>query len=676
MWRPSGNLIIGGQAFATDAPIVNWREGPHWDAHSQYCQTTETDGHPGCTRTATGDLPFSKVMQRKITKRYMTRPALRNSKWNNGENAPYDAVKSVVSQFVLHHDGCSSAAMCFDVLQNERGLSVHFIVDNDGIIYQTLDLALVAFHAAQWNNNSIGVEMCNRGDAAKEPHYYESGKYGPDRTPRFCKINGHTFKAFDYTAAQYEAMRKLSKALIRLFPNLPPEYPQSSPGVQTWDTMPEPASMKFSGFIGHYHLTQRKWDPGFFDFQDFCRKLRGDNCFYMFPKPPDPKDPRQQLPVVPRESGELLAAAKKLYEMNEAKADGGFFPVGPWGEARLWHGGVHLAAKENDPVFAPFPGRIVAARMATHTAIGSVNFVLLHHLVSLGERKLDFYSLYMHLADEPTLKLPRPTPWLAGDTWKQPIDKDGDIVLMDEAVEAGALIGHVGTAGPADLARGQIHVEVFSKSELFPADAFPGQPWRVVDGSAGGRFCDAPEVNDLIDSNKDGMLSRDELKAFYSTGAGEAARYLVTYHVSEWTPEPPWAEALRAPKDFAKLPAEEIESLVAEQITPGLWWTPKVASHARLPPDGVVYHYHPVSFVTWLNRTISDSAADAARRGTNAVDESKAAVVPDGVTDDLNDLDGSSMRSTTDVVGDPCNDQLTLKELAAGFDTPDCAVTP
>jgi len=25
-----------------------------------------------------------------------------------------------------------------------------------------------------------------------------------------------------------------------------------------------------------------------------------------------------------------------------------FFPVGPWGEARLWHGGVHLAG--NDPL--------------------------------------------------------------------------------------------------------------------------------------------------------------------------------------------------------------------------------------------------------------------------------------------------------------------------------------
>ena len=33
--------------------------------------------------------------------------------------------------------------MASSVLQNERGLSCHFLLDNDGTIYQTLDLALM-----------------------------------------------------------------------------------------------------------------------------------------------------------------------------------------------------------------------------------------------------------------------------------------------------------------------------------------------------------------------------------------------------------------------------------------------------------------------------------------------------------------------------------------------------
>ena len=62
---------------------------------------------------------------------------------------------------------------------------------------------------------------------------------------------------------------------LRLLPNLPAEFPQSGAGVQSWDTLPPSASFSFSGYIGHYHLTNQKWDPGPFDFKDFCRKLRG-----------------------------------------------------------------------------------------------------------------------------------------------------------------------------------------------------------------------------------------------------------------------------------------------------------------------------------------------------------------------------------------------------------------
>src|SRR5207249_2319794 len=103
-------------------------------------------------------------------------------------------------------------------------------------------------------------------------------------------------------------------------------------------------------------------------------------------------------------------ATNQLYKLNEARADGGFFPVGPWGESRLWHGGVHLVGQDRDPVFAPFPGRLVAARMGKTSAIGSQNFVLLKHDMALGRSKVPFYSLYMHLADE--LLEAKPVEWM------------------------------------------------------------------------------------------------------------------------------------------------------------------------------------------------------------------------------------------------------------------------
>ncbi|MBA2540356.1 MAG: N-acetylmuramoyl-L-alanine amidase [Deltaproteobacteria bacterium] len=669
--RPSGKLIIGGQAFDTDAPIVNFREGPRWDATQETLIPTETDpnpfAQPGAHQAAPGKWTAYDADHKNpnFTARCQGRPALRH-KWNNGMNAPYESAKQVIRQFMIHHDGCASADMCFSVAQNERGLSVHFLCDNDGTIYQTLDLALEGWHGSELNSASIGVELCNRGDAFKEPNYYAK-KGGRDVKP--CKINNHTIKSFDFTRAQYDSMKRLSRALLRLLPNLPAEYPQSSPGVQTWNTVGYGGMSRFNGYLGHYHLTDNKWDPGPFDFKDFCQGIRGAFSFPLFPRGVPKKDrggANQLQPVVPDQSSAVKEEAEMLYALNEAKADGGFFPVGPWGEARLWHGGIHIAPPTTSPegsrVFAPFPGRLVAARMGPPSAIGSTNFVLLRHQMSLSDRKLEFYSLYMHLSD--ATKTDKPPEWLVKAREAKKADKAGEVWLLDEPVEAGAVIGLVGTAGPDQLAKPQVHIELFSISDLF--EGMPGIPWETVDGTAGGRFCDAARITDIIDTNKDTLLSREELKTFYTTGGGRQMYYLVTRHVSEWTSDPPWAEALRQPKDFRDVKPAVIEALVNDQITPGLWWDERVATHAKLPTDGVVYHYHPISFVRWLNEKLIDAAAQA---GPQAIDPRTATQVPQGVTDDR---EGGHMMSKDVMAPDECNDKLTLRDMVQGFEAPDC----
>ena len=62
--RPSGNLIIGGQTFKTDAPIVTWREPPYWDATREVCMITETDPGvltPGNKNYCVGGVPYGKL---------------------------------------------------------------------------------------------------------------------------------------------------------------------------------------------------------------------------------------------------------------------------------------------------------------------------------------------------------------------------------------------------------------------------------------------------------------------------------------------------------------------------------------------------------------------------------------------------------------------------------------
>jgi len=53
----------------------------------------------------------------------------------------------------------------------------------------------------------------------------------------------------------------------------------------------------------------------------------------------------------------------------------------------------------------------------------------------------------------------------------------------------------------------------------------------LVDGSASGRFCDSPVIIAAIDTNKDKILQREELRDFYAGGSQEDMRSLVTLHV-------------------------------------------------------------------------------------------------------------------------------------------------
>ena len=72
-------------------------------------------------------------------------------------------LQRVVDQFVIHFDACGTSRQCFNVLQDHRDLSVHFMLDLDGTIYQTLDLKERAWHATSSNSRSIGIEIANIG---------------------------------------------------------------------------------------------------------------------------------------------------------------------------------------------------------------------------------------------------------------------------------------------------------------------------------------------------------------------------------------------------------------------------------------------------------------------------------------------------------------------------------
>ena len=164
--------------------------------------------------------------------------------------------------------------MCFHVLQNERGLSVHFLIDNDGTIYQTLDLGHAPFRPRSVNEISVGVELCQPRRRERRTRTTTSSGRHRSATKADCKINDNTILAYDYTSAQYESMQlRSARRLARLFPNLPAELSAvERRRAERGTRSPYGSTFGYSGYLGHYHLTNQKWDPGPFDFKEFIHR--------------------------------------------------------------------------------------------------------------------------------------------------------------------------------------------------------------------------------------------------------------------------------------------------------------------------------------------------------------------------------------------------------------------
>ena len=161
-------------------------------------------------------------------------------------------LKRDVDQFVIHFDATGSSATTFKVLQ-KRGLSCHFLLDADGTVYQTLDLKERAWHATKANDRSVGIEIANTGTV---PAAVGESGWAVDT------INGSTLRQPPYTEAQYESLIRLTAALCRVFPNLPPTYPTDANGRVVNHTLTDAQFAGYHGLLGHFHVQTNKVDPG------------------------------------------------------------------------------------------------------------------------------------------------------------------------------------------------------------------------------------------------------------------------------------------------------------------------------------------------------------------------------------------------------------------------------
>lgn len=284
--RTGDEIMVCGQLFHTTAPVVLWTDPQGYDAYR--VERRFGDLEKAAWEESVKGSSLDSPNRYGIRKDQLTAKQLQQVR-GGGWTLPM--LRDVVDQFVMHYDVCGVSQQCFKVLHDRRGLSVHFMLDIDGTIYQTLDLKERAWHATISNSRSVGVEIASIGayptgkqDVLKK-WYFPADDGGtllrPPRTlghlglrtvpfygrparpePVVGTVQGVELTQYDFTPEQYDSLIKLTATLCRVFPKIKCEYPQDSQGELIARVLPKQEWKDFQGVLGHYHVQKNKTDPG------------------------------------------------------------------------------------------------------------------------------------------------------------------------------------------------------------------------------------------------------------------------------------------------------------------------------------------------------------------------------------------------------------------------------
>lgn len=285
--RKGDEIMVAGQMFHTGTKVVLWTDPGGYDAYRverRFAPLEESDW----------ENTKAKVKDQETPNRYGLRKGdLSPDEIERVRGGGWDlpTLRRVVDQFVIHYDVCGISKQCFKILHDYRGLSVHFMLDIDGTIYQTLDVKERARHATISNDRSVGIEIANMGAYGANELETLNTWYGADasgrlvikipeklgdpmlRTPDFTgrparaelvkgNIQGKDLNQYDLTPEQYKALVRLTAALARVLPKIKLDYPRGPDGKVLPHKLPDEELKKYQGVLGHYHIQTNKIDPG------------------------------------------------------------------------------------------------------------------------------------------------------------------------------------------------------------------------------------------------------------------------------------------------------------------------------------------------------------------------------------------------------------------------------
>lgn len=275
--RIGDEIVVCGRLVPTGSRVVLWYDPGGYDAYR------EDPFFPGELR---GSEPL-------IGRRYGPRRGLRGG--------DIESLGGTVDQFVVHYDVAGTSRQCFKILHDRRRLSVHFLLDVDGTIYQTLDLRDRGWHATKANDRSVGVEIAHIGAYGRRDHRMLHEWYGHDEEGPFVRfpawletglpsgfvgrparrdivrgtVQGQELWQYDFTDAQYEALAKLLAALATVLPRIRLDAPRDDAGAVRPAVLSDADFAAYEGVLGHYHVQANKTDPGpAFDWERVLARAR------------------------------------------------------------------------------------------------------------------------------------------------------------------------------------------------------------------------------------------------------------------------------------------------------------------------------------------------------------------------------------------------------------------
>lgn len=282
--RRGDEIVVAGQYFHTGAPVVLWTDPGGYDAYrvERRFVPIEESSWEKSKDALKGPNRFD-MRSAGLTPEQIER--FRGGGWD------LESLREVVDQFVLHYDVCGTSRTCFRVLHDMRRLSVHFMLDIDGTIYQTMDAKERGWHATVSNTRSVGIEIAHMGaykpgDDKTLSKWYKGDELGnvritiPSekgdggvRTPNFVgrplvnerirgEVHGEVLEQPDFTPEQYESLSRLIAALHVALPKIELSYPQDAEGKLLTRHLSDDELKQFRGVLGHFHVQDDKIDPG------------------------------------------------------------------------------------------------------------------------------------------------------------------------------------------------------------------------------------------------------------------------------------------------------------------------------------------------------------------------------------------------------------------------------